>query len=223
MSILNAGLGGAAVATAGRGPRGGTLKRAFDFTCALLMLIAFLPLMGFVALLMQSFDRGPVLFGHSRIGFNGRVFKCLKFRSMVPDAAEVLERHLAENPAARAEWDASQKLRDDPRVTALGRFLRSTSLDELPQLINVLRGDMSLVGPRPIVHAELPRYGSDVEAYMAARPGITGLWQVSGRSDTDYDRRVQLDSEYVQNWSLFGDVAILLRTVKVVFSRSGSY
>jgi lipopolysaccharide/colanic/teichoic acid biosynthesis glycosyltransferase len=164
-----------------------------------------------------------VLYGHDRIGYKGRRFRCLKFRSMVPDADIVLARYLADNPAARAEWDACQKLRHDPRITPLGRFLRTTSLDELPQLFNVIRGDMSLVGPRPIVHAEMVRYGKRIEAYTCARPGITGLWQVSGRSDVDYGSRVMLDSHYVSTWSLPGDVLILLRTVKVVFSQSGSY
>jgi lipopolysaccharide/colanic/teichoic acid biosynthesis glycosyltransferase len=142
---------------------------------------------------------------------------------MVPNGDEVLAHYLAGNPAAQAEWDATQKLRRDPRITPLGRFLRATSLDELPQLINVIRGEMSLVGPRPIVHAEVIRYGSQIDAYTCARPGITGLWQVSGRSDVDYGRRVMLDSHYVSTWSLPGDVLILLRTVKVVFSQTGSY
>jgi len=142
---------------------------------------------------------------------------------MVPNSAEVLDRYLAQNVAARIEWEASQKLRHDPRITPVGKFLRVTSLDELPQLINVLRGDMSLVGPRPIVQAEVARYGSNIEAYASTRPGITGLWQVSGRSDVDYDRRVMLDTTYVSNWSLPGDLLILCRTVKVVFSQSGSY
>lgn len=176
-----------------------------------------------MALVIYSTERGPILYGHDRIGYKGRRFKCLKFRSMVPNGDVVLAEHLANNPAARAEWDATQKLRDDPRITPLGRFLRTTSLDELPQLWNVIRGDMSLVGPRPIVHSEMVRYGNRIEAYTCARPGITGLWQVSGRSDVDYGRRVQLDSHYVSTWSLPGDVVILLRTVKVVFSQSGSY
>jgi lipopolysaccharide/colanic/teichoic acid biosynthesis glycosyltransferase len=190
---------------------------------ASILIVALLPLMLFVALAIYSFEQGPVLYGHDRIGYRGRRFRCLKFRSMVPNSAEVLERHLVENAAARAEWDASQKLRDDPRITTIGKFLRVTSLDELPQLINVVRGDMSLVGPRPIVQAEVGRYGSSIEAYTSTRPGITGLWQVSGRSDVDYDRRVQMDTTYVSNWSLPGDILILFRTVKVVFSQSGSY
>ena len=128
---------------------------------------------------------------------------------MVENSQEMLDKHLAENPAARAEWDATHKLRDDPRITPLGRFLRETSLDELPQLMNVIRGEMSLVGPRPIVQAEVPKYANRIDDYLSARPGITGLWQVSGRSDVDYDRRVELDSQYVSGWSFFRDIAIL--------------
>lgn len=222
MSIANTGTDLGDLALSAKAPRGGTTKRAFDCAAATLLFIAFLPLILFVAIVAASLDRGPVFFGHSRVGHNGRRFRCLKFRSMVPNAAEVLERHLAANPAAKAEWDASQKLRNDPRVTRWGAFLRTTSLDELPQLINVIRGDMSLVGPRPIVEAEMSRYGGELVAYLSTRPGITGLWQVSGRSDIDYERRVALDAEYARSWSMMGDVMILLRTVKVVFSRSGS-
>jgi UDP-galactose-lipid carrier transferase len=141
---------------------------------------------------------------------------------MVKDADRVLRRVLETDPAARAEWEATQKLRVDPRVTSIGRFLRDTSLDELPQLINVLRGEMSLVGPRPIVEAEIVRYGRDIDHYYDARPGMTGLWQVSGRSDTSYQRRVQLDVWYVKNWSLWHDIAILLKTVPAVLSKDGA-
>lgn len=222
MTIVNTGteLSGHLLGT--RSPRGRTLKRVFDCTAATILLLAFLPLLAFVALIIGSLEGGPIVFGHSRVGYNGRQFKCLKFRSMVPNAAEVLETHLAANPVARAEWEASQKLRNDPRVTRLGAFLRTTSLDELPQLINVIRGDMSLVGPRPIVAAEMSRYGGEIDAYLSTRPGITGLWQVSGRSDVGYDQRVALDAEYARTWSMAGDLMILLRTIKVVFSRSGS-
>ena len=221
MSIVNSGID---VATdTGRLPRGGLVKRAFDVLAASALLLALLPLMLFIAVALYSFERGSVLYGHDRIGYRGKRFRCLKFRSMVPNSAEVLEQYLAQNAAARAEWEASQKLRHDPRITPIGKFLRVTSLDELPQLINVIRGDMSLVGPRPIVQAEVARYGSNIEAYASTRPGITGLWQVSGRSDVDYDRRVMLDATYVSTWSLPGDLLILCRTVKVVFSQSGSY
>ena len=204
-------------------PRGGTAKRAIDITLASAMLLLFLPLMLFIALLIATGDRGPVFYGHERIVYNGRLFRCLKFLSIAAESAILLDTYLASNPAARREWTETQKLRNDPRVTALGRFLRSTSLDELPQLINVIRGDMSLVGPRPIVQAEVPRYADRIQAYLSTRPGITGLWQVSGRSDVDYARRVEFDVNYVRNWSLGGDLAILGRTVWVVFTRAGSY
>ena len=223
MSIVNSGIDISRPPLAAKSPRGGVSKRLFDIAAASVLLFTFLPLMLFIALAIWSTERGPIFFGHDRIGYRGRRFRCLKFRSMVPDAKQVLEQHLAQNPAARAEWEASQKLRNDPRITPLGRFLRETSLDELPQLLNVVRGDMSLVGPRPIVQDEIARYGRDIGAYTSTRPGITGLWQVSGRSDVDYTQRVQLDARYVITWSLIGDFLILLATIKVVFSRAGSY
>ena len=142
---------------------------------------------------------------------------------MMTDGDAVLERHFASNPKARLEWAASRKLKDDPRVTALGRVLRVYSVDELPQLINVLRGEMSFVGPRPVVTDELDRYGPSAQAYLAARPGITGLWQTSGRSDTSYENRVELDSQYVSEWSFWMDFMILLRTIPVVLGAKGSY
>ncbi|PLP17338.1 UDP-phosphate galactose phosphotransferase, partial [Klebsiella pneumoniae] len=143
------------------------------------------------------------------IGKNGKPFKCLKFRSMVINSKEVLEELLQSDPQAKAEWDATFKLKDDPRVTSIGKFLRKTSLDELPQLFNVLRGEMSLVGPRPIINAELERYSEEVDYYLLGKPGMTGLWQVSGRSDVDYETRVYLDAWYVKNWSMWNDIAIL--------------
>ncbi|MGE0745906.1 MAG: sugar transferase [Rhodospirillales bacterium] len=197
-------------------------KRSFDVlgACALLILLA--PLLAVVAAVVKS-DGGPALFGHWRIGANGRRFRCWKFRSMVVDSEAVLRRVLDADPDARAEWQRDFKLRNDPRVTRLGRFLRQSSLDELPQLFNVLAGEMSLVGPRPIVEAEVERYGGAFQHYCACRPGITGLWQVSGRNDVLYDRRVALDRQYAETWSLAADVAILLRTVVVVTRRSGAY
>ncbi|MGB3337823.1 MAG: sugar transferase [Devosia sp.] len=204
------------------GKRGIGAKRVFDLTTALAMLVFALPAMFFIAIVMFSTDRGPILFSHERIGQNGKRFRCLKFRSMVVDSQEALRRHLELFPQARAEWEATQKLRDDPRITPLGRFLRVTSLDELPQLVNVIRGEMSLVGPRPIVQDEVVRYAEQIEHYSAVRPGITGLWQVSGRSDCDYDQRVKLDTLYVRQWSFIGDLVILIKTVKVVILRTGS-
>lgn len=222
MSIINAEAGESSYPIKAGMPRGGVSKRAFDVLAASTMLIFALPAMFFIAVIMFSTDRGPIFFGHERIGLNGRRFRCLKFRSMVVNSQEALQRHLELFPQARAEWEATQKLRNDPRITRLGRFLRVTSLDELPQLINVIRGDMSLVGPRPIVEDEVVRYADDIAHYSAVRPGITGLWQVSGRSDVGYDQRVQLDSTYVREWSFAGDMVILLKTVKVVALRTGS-
>jgi undecaprenyl-phosphate galactose phosphotransferase len=167
-------------------------------------------------------DGGPVLFAHERLGVGGRRFKCLKFRTMVADSSQVLADVLENDPVAAAEWSATQKLRNDPRITPIGRFLRNTSLDEVPQLFNILMGDMSLVGPRPIVEAEVPRYERDISFYYAARPGVTGLWQVSGRSNTTYDQRVRLDVWYVKNWSLWHDVAILMKTVPAILLRRGA-
>ncbi|MGI4807332.1 MAG: sugar transferase, partial [Janthinobacterium lividum] len=161
-------------------------------------------------------------FSHKRIGRGGQKFGCLKFRSMRVDAAEILEQHLAGDDDARHEWLTTQKLKNDPRVTLIGRFLRGTSLDELPQIFNVLKLDMSLVGPRPVVEKELLRYGRNVNYYLQVRPGVTGLWQVSGRSNTTYSRRVALDAWYVKNWQFWLDVAILFRTIGAVVRRDGA-
>ncbi len=171
-------------------------------------------------------DGGPVFFSHRRVGRGGRTFGCLKFRSMRPDADRHLAELLARDPAARAEWQAARKLRQDPRVTPFGRVLRATSLDELPQLINVLRGDMSLVGPRPVVQEELDQHYAPAAAaadYLSVRPGITGPWQVSGRSDMEYRERVALDAAYARNPSLRKDLALLAHTVVVVLRRQGAY
>jgi exopolysaccharide production protein ExoY len=202
---------------------GGTLKRAADIAVAGLVLAVLSPLFLFVALIVRASGPGPVFFGHERIGLGGRTFRCLKFRTMCVDAEAVLRAHLEADPEAAREWDETQKLRRDPRVTPAGRILREYSLDELPQLLNVLRGEMSLVGPRPVVARELSRYGNRTVHYLSARPGITGLWQVSGRSDTSYETRVSLDARYVTDWSLAGDLAILARTVPVVLGARGSY
>jgi len=202
---------------------GGLLKRALDIVIASAGLVVLWPLMLMVALAIKYTDPGPAIFGHERIGLNGRRFKCLKFRSMITNSEAALREHLARDPAAAAEWAASQKLKNDPRITRLGRILRETSLDELPQLWNVIKGDMSIVGPRPIVSAEVRRYGNDFQSYAATKPGITGLWQVMGRSDCSYDERVSLDVDYVRNWSIVRDVWIIARTFVVVFARKGSY
>lgn len=203
-----------------RGPQ--LAKRLFDIVAVLAGLAVLSPFLLALAWGIRR-DGGPAIFKHTRIGRNGREFKCYKFRSMVIDADQRLKALLASSAEARAEWERDHKLRDDPRVTALGRFIRKTSVDELPQLLNVLRGEMSLVGPRPIVEAEKAKYGDHLRYYLEARPGVTGLWQVSGRNDTDYSRRVMLDTWYVQNWSLWNDIVILFKTVRVVLGRDGAY
>ncbi|MEY3730622.1 MAG: hypothetical protein RLZZ57_1378, partial [Pseudomonadota bacterium] len=198
-------------------------KRALDIVGAGLGLVVLAPFFLIVAMMVRA-DGGPAFFAHQRVGRGGKLFGCLKFRSMVIDSQARLEALLANDPAARAEWDATRKLKNDPRITRVGRFLRSTSLDELPQLINVLRGEMSLVGPRPVQEAEIDRYyGASAAHYMAVRPGITGLWQVSGRSETSYESRVALDVAYVSRPSLLADIAILLRTPVAVLSRRGAH
>ncbi|MCE2760821.1 MAG: sugar transferase [Acetobacteraceae bacterium] len=198
-------------------------KRALDIIGAGVGLVLLAPFFLIVALLVRA-DGGPAFFAHQRVGRGGKLFGCLKFRSMVIDSQARLEALLASDPAARAEWEATRKLKNDPRITRIGRFLRSTSLDELPQLINVLRGEMSLVGPRPVQEAEIDRYyGASAAHYMAVRPGITGLWQVSGRSETSYESRVALDVSYVSRPSLLADISILLRTPVAVLSRRGAH
>ena len=198
-------------------------KRALDIIGAGVGLVLLAPFFLIVALMVRA-DGGPAFFAHQRVGRGGKLFGCLKFRSMVVDSQARLESLLASDPAARAEWEATRKLKNDPRITRIGRFLRSTSLDELPQLINVLRGEMSLVGPRPVQEAEIDRYyGASAAHYMAVRPGITGLWQVSGRSETSYESRVALDVAYVSRPSLLADIAILLRTPVAVLSRRGAH
>lgn len=206
----------------GRAPSKIASKKIFDFSLALLLILFLGPLLIIISMLIKL-DGGSVLFGHTRVGENGKLFRCWKFRSMVPNAADVLAQVLATDPEARAEWARDFKLRNDPRVTRVGRFLRKTSLDELPQLFNVLCGEMSLVGPRPIVSAEVDRYGAAFLDYVACRPGITGLWQVSGRNDVDYASRVALDRQYVRSWSFLSDMRILFKTPLVVVRRSGAY
>ncbi|MDQ0444600.1 exopolysaccharide production protein ExoY [Methylobacterium persicinum] len=197
-------------------------KRGIDIAVAGTAVVLLLPLLLLVAAAVWMGDGKSPIFRHARLGRDGRTFGCLKFRTMVVDSEKALAAHLASSAAARAEWAATHKLTDDPRVTALGRVLRKTSLDELPQLINVLRGEMSLVGPRPIVQAEVARYGAAFQTCFAVPPGVTGLWQVSGRSDTTYEQRVALDVDYATRWSLRRDIAILARTVPAVFAQRGS-
>lgn len=198
------------------------LKRLFDVVASVLILILFSPLFIYLALCIRR-DGGPSIFTHTRVGQGGQSFACYKFRSMRVDAEQQLRDILATNPELRDEWEREFKLKNDPRISKIGHLLRRTSLDELPQIFNVLKGEMSLVGPRPVIKAELKRYGEDVDYFLMVRPGMTGLWQVSGRNDVDYDTRVYLDTWYVKNWSLWYDVAILFKTIKVVFGRQGAY
>jgi len=190
---------------------------------ALLALLLVLPLMVVVALAIFAQDGGPVIFAHRRIGKNGLPFYCLKFRSMAIDAEKRLAELLASDPVARAEWERDHKLRNDPRVTVLGGFLRRSSLDELPQLFNVLRGDMNLVGPRPIVEAEIAKYGRRFRYYCAVKPGITGLWQVSGRNDVSYKSRVAMDCLYTRSRGVVLDAWVIAATIPAVLLRQGSY
>lgn len=189
---------------------------------AVLILLVLAPVMLLVGFLIWRRDGAPIFYGHYRVGRDGKLFRCLKFRSMYRDSDRMLAELLRDNPAAREEWEREHKLTDDPRITPIGNFLRRTSLDELPQLFNVIRGEMSLVGPRPITVAELPRYGRVRWHYLSVRPGMTGLWQVSGRNDVSYDERVALDRHYVEARSLALDLSILLRTVTVVLHRDGA-
>jgi exopolysaccharide production protein ExoY len=202
---------------------GRVVKRSLDIAISLVMLVCLaLPLL-VIAIAIELNSPGPVFYAHPRIGRYGRQIRVLKFRTMVPDADRKLHDSLATHPDLRAAWDTSFKLRDDPRITGIGRFLRRFSLDELPQLVNVVRGEMSLVGPRPVVREELDRFGKEAAIILRAPPGLTGLWAVSGRSDLAYDERVALEYRYVTNWTFGLDVSILLRTIPVVLRGHGTY
>jgi exopolysaccharide production protein ExoY len=199
------------------------MKYAIDTTIASIGLVVLAPMMLMLFAVLIILQARPIFIAHRRIGRHGVMFPCLKFRTMVKNADEVLSRHLAANPSLRAEWSATRKLRDDPRVTPLGALLRKSSVDEIPQLFNVIRGQMSLVGPRPIVASEAELYGIHYADYIRVRPGVTGLWQVSGRSDTSYKDRVQLDVRYVEEQSVLGDLSIMLKTIPAVLRSRGSY
>ncbi len=199
------------------------IKRCMDVAISALVLLLGFPFFVILALWMKVSSPGPLFFGHERIGRDGLKFKAWKFRSMCVNADEVLNKTIAENPELRAEWESTQKLKNDPRVTSSGRFLRKTSLDEIPQLWNVLVGEMSLVGPRPIVASEIEKYNDKFSSYLRVTPGVTGFWQISGRNLTSYERRVELDDYYVRNWSVWFDLYILFRTVKTVMMREGAF
>ena len=195
-------------------------KRAFDMCFA----IALLPLLGpVIALLwvLTKLQGGSGFFGHKRVGQNGKIFKCWKIRTMVPDAEARLAKYLSDNPNAQAEWDRDFKLTNDPRITRFGNFLRRTSLDELPQLWNVIKGEMSFVGPRPIIESELHKYAEYKHAYLTLKPGVTGVWQVSGRNDVTYEERVAMDVGYHNTIGFWFDLQIIAKTAKAVLSRTG--
>jgi Undecaprenyl-phosphate galactose phosphotransferase WbaP len=199
------------------------VKRCFDVCLILMSAPLTLLAVGIVSVMVMLSSPGPIFYSHRRIRKNGAFFSMWKFRTMCVNSAEVLEEYLTQNPKARAEWNKTHKLRHDPRITPIGSFLRRYSIDELPQLWNVLRGHMSLVGPRPIVAAEVEKYADSFEYYCRVKPGLTGLWQVSGRSELTYDERVALDCTYVNRWSLREDIKILLRTFSVVVNQDGAY
>jgi Undecaprenyl-phosphate galactose phosphotransferase WbaP len=199
------------------------LKRAMDILLFVLVFPLLLLVCGGLALMVMLTSRGPVFFSHRRIRRNGTFFSMWKFRTMCVNSAEVLEEYLARHPEAHEEWNTTHKLRNDPRITSFGRFLRRFSLDELPQVWNVLNGQMSLVGPRPIVAAEVEKYGDCFHCYCRVKPGMTGLWQVSGRSKVTYEERVALDCNYVNEWSLWRDIKILVKTVGCVVNSDGAY
>jgi lipopolysaccharide/colanic/teichoic acid biosynthesis glycosyltransferase len=199
------------------------LKRFIDVVLVLISTPVTLPLLGIVAAMVMLSSPGPILYSHRRIRKNGAFFSMWKFRTMCLNSAEVLEEYLSKHPAARTEWNKTQKLRGDPRITPIGGFLRRYSLDELPQLWNVLTGQMTQVGPRPIVAAEVEKYNDSFDCYCRVKPGLTGLWQVSGRSELSYDARVALDCDYVNRWSLRRDAVILLKTFSTVLKQDGAF
>jgi exopolysaccharide production protein ExoY len=205
-------------------PEGGdfSAKRIFDIAVASLALIFVAPLLLLVGLMIRLQDGKKALYSQPRWGRNGETFQCFKLRSMVPDAAERLDAVLASDPEAKREWDLTQKLTNDPRITPLGKFIRASSIDELPQLLNILRGDMSFVGPRPIPLYERSKYGEGFEYYCRVRPGLTGIWQISGRSNVSYAERVEMDTSYVKSHTFAGDIGIMLKTVPAVLLSVGA-
>lgn len=192
-------------------------KLFFDFSFALIFLITGFPVFLIICLLVKFSSRGPIFFIHERIGKNKKPFKCIKFRTMHPEAEDILDNLLQNNAEIRKEYEADHKLKNDPRITNIGKFLRKTSLDEIPQFLNILKSEMSVVGPRPIVKEELEKYGNSVKEVLSVKPGITGLWQVSGRNNLSYNRRVLLDCTYVRNLNFLTDIRIIIRTFGVIF------
>lgn len=200
------------------------LKRIFDIGFSLLILIFSMPLLIVVALCIRMTSKGKILYKQERVGRGGKTFRCIKFRTMYPDAEHRLKDILAKDPLKRKEWEATFKLKQDPRITPVGKFLRKTSLDELPQFWNVLKGDLSVVGPRPVVHEEIVKhYGHKAAKILSIRPGITGVWQVSGRNDVCYKTRIELDEKYVEGHSLLLDLKLVLKTIPSMISSRGAY
>lgn len=200
------------------------LKRTFDIVFSVLALLVTFPLFMATAILIRLQSPGPIIYAHERIGRGGRTFKCFKFRSMYIDADERLKELLKNNAALAQEWEKTHKLKKDPRITPIGKFLRKSSLDELPQFLNVLKGDLSVVGPRPVVQAEIQKYFKEkAPKILSIRPGITGLWQVSGRSNTSYDERIALDVHYVENHNFFFDLFLVMKTIPALLTRKGAY
>jgi len=200
------------------------VKRFFDIGFSIFAIIITLPITIPIAVIIKLTDGGNIIYGHERVGKGGRKFKVLKFRSMYMDADKKLKEILENDPKAKEEWEKTFKLKNDPRITPIGKFLRKTSLDELPQFINVIKGDMSVVGPRPVVEEELIKYYKEkANLYKSIKPGVTGYWQVEGRSDTDYDERIKMDEYYIKNQSFLFDLKIILKTIKVMITRKGAY
>lgn len=200
------------------------LKRLFDIVFSLAVLVLGYPIFILIGLVVRMSSKGHVIYGHERIGRGGKPFKCYKFRTMYPDADQRIKELMAAHPEIKAEWDATHKLKNDPRITPIGKFLRKTSLDELPQFWNVLKGDLSVVGPRPVVRAEMERfYHTKASLILSVRPGLTGLWQVSGRSNTSYQERIRLDEEYIRNQSFLLDLFLIAKTIPSMLMRRGAY
>lgn len=199
------------------------IKRLFDIVCSILAMPVLFPAIGIIGLIIRMETPGVAIYAHDRIGKNGRTFRCYKFRTMYKDAEEKLREMLESSETLRNEWEETWKLREDPRVTKIGRFLRRSSLDELPQIFNVMKGEMSLIGPRPYLPREKADIREHIQVICSAKPGITGLWQVSGRSNTSYRYRVKLDTWYIMNWSMWLDIAIIFKTVRVILKAEGAY
>lgn len=199
------------------------IKTILDFILAFLGIIILSPIYLYIAYKIKKEDGGKIIYAYDCIGKHGKIFKCYKFRSMIENSQEVLKKYLEDDIRARSEWETFYKLKNDPRITKIGAKLRKSSMDELPQLFNVLKGDMSLVGPRQIVKDEIMKFGKYIDLYYSVKPGITGYWQVCGRSEVDYKTRVEMTVWYINNWSLWLDVKILIKTVSVVLKKTGAY